>query len=373
MRGRVLLPLCGMLAGSALLAAIDACTIVNGLTVPEDAAATIDSGRDVALETGPIDPCDHARPPPRPSGADQPGNQTITIVARRFGIGTGDAGVPPGFDLDNACSCPPTVADTCVGRKDHCDSIGGRDNATGSLFNTLVGAPTSNKLDFEERVNSGIRAGKNTILVRVTGFNGTADDPDVLVSVYASLGLLDGAGDYVTPQFTETEQWALDDRQFPVTPSVPKATTTGYVARGKLVASLDITLDLSDSFSIALTGSTMQADVSLTGNGGKPTITGGVLAGRWPVSDVLRVAGRVQLEDGGSRVCENPLAYATIKDIACQEADLVADRNRDKTGAACDSLSAAIVFEAAPASLGPVRAATPADDCPDTGPDDCTK
>ena len=154
---------------------------------------------------------------------------------------------------------------------------------------------------------------------------------------------------------------------------MPRATTAGYVARGKLVATLDVTLDLGDSFSVALKGGIVQADISLNGNAGKPTITGGVLAGRWPIADALRVAGRVRLEDGGKLVCENALAYATVKDIICQEADLVADRARDSTGAACDSLSAAILFQAAPASLGPLKTAIVENDCPDAGGDDCTK
>jgi hypothetical protein len=373
MRRQLLVAACGLLAGSAVLVVADACTIVNGLTVPEDAAATIDAG-DAVVESGPIDPCDHARPPPKPSTADLPGDLTITVVARRFGVGSGDAGAPAGFDLDNACSCPPAVAETCVGRKDHCDSVGGRDNATGSLFNALLSFPTAKQLDFEDRVNSAVLAGKNTIMVRVTGFNGTANDPAVVVSVYAALGLLDGAGNYMTPQFTEDERWALDDRQFPITGSVPKATATGYVANGKLVADLpSISIDLSDSFSIALTGGVLQADIALTGNAGKPTITRGVMAGRWPIADILRVAGQVRLEDGGKAVCDTPLAYITIKDQVCQEADIVADRARDKKGAACDALSAAVVFEAAPASLGPIKPSTPATNCPDATPDDCTK
>lgn len=361
-----------LLAGSALLAAVDACTIVNGLEVPPgDAGASGDTL--TTADTAPIDPCDHARPPPKPSGADLPGDQTIVVVAKRFDVGTGDVGAPVGFDLDNACSCP-VVAETCIGRKQHCDNPGGRDNATGSLFNTLLGLPTAIKLDFVERINSSIRMGKNTILIRVTGFNGTSDDPSVIVSVYASLGLLDGAGKYVKPDFKENEQWALDDRQFPLSTSVPNATTLdAYVADGKLVANLAITLDLSDDFSIALTGSTLQGDLSLTGNAGKPTITGGLITGRWPVSDILRVAGKVGLEDGGTPICENAGAYATLKNFVCEETDLVADRARDKTGAACDALSAGIVFEAGPASLGAVKKGTPSNDCPDARPDDCTK
>ena len=370
MRGRGLVVAAALLAGSALLAAVDACTIINGLTVPEDAAQGDGSG-DAAGEAGPIDPCDHARPPPKPSGLDRLGDQTIIVVAKRYIASGADGGVPSGLDLDDSCSCPPAVAETCVGRKDHCDDVGGRDNAAGALFNALLGAPTPQKIDIEERVNGGIRKGKNTILIGVEHYNGTLDDPDVLVSIYASLGLLDGAGNNVAPQFTEDERWALDDRQFVLTATYPRATTTGYVAGGKLVASLDVTIDLSESFSIALTSSTLVADISLAGNGGKPTITRGFFAGRWPISDVLKVAGRVRLEDGGKRLCETPLAYATLKEIACQEADLVADRARDKTGARCSALSMALAFDTAPASKGSVKPASPVDDCPDARPDDC--
>ncbi len=365
--------LCALLAGSSLLVAVDACTIVNGLTVPEDAAAQRETGASDAGSDGPIDPCMHAYPPPKPSAADTPTDLSILVAAKRFTLGTPVGSIPPGLDLDNACSCPPAVPDTCVGKKDHCDAVGGRDNAAGSLFNTLLGAPGPQKIDFEERINSGIRAGRNTILLGVDHFNGTNDDPDVSVSVYATVGLLDGSGNNVAPTFTDADRWALDARQFPVTQTFPRATTQGYVAGGKLVASLDVTLDLNDSFSIALSGSTIVADVALNGPGGKPTITGGLLAGRWPIADLLRVAGEVHLEDGGKRVCDTPLAYLTVKQLACQEADILADRKRDGKGADCDALSAALVFEGAPASKGAVITVTPQVGCPDAAPDDCTK
>ena len=219
--------LCALLAGSSLLVAVDACTIVNGLTVPEDAAAQRETGASDAGSDGPIDPCMHAYPPPKPSAADTPTDLSILVAAKRFTLGTPVGSIPPGLDLDNACSCPPAVPDTCVGKKDHCDAVGGRDNAAGSLFNTLLGAPGPQKIDFDERINSGIRAGRNTILLGVDHFNGTNDDPDVSVSVYATVGLLDGSGNNVAPTFTDADRWALDARQFPVTQTFPRATTQG--------------------------------------------------------------------------------------------------------------------------------------------------
>lgn len=362
----------GLVACSAVLAVFDGCTIVNGLTVPSDAAEE-PRGLDAGSPDG--DTCAHALPPPKPNIPDTPGDRTVVVVAKRFTTGASDILAPVGFDLDNSCSCPPAVAQPCVSRKDHCDLAGGRDNATGRLFNTLLGVPTSQKLDLEERVNNGIRAGKNTILIRVLGYNGTPEDPEVTVQVFATLGYFGGGAGttFVPPRFTADERWALDSRQFTVTPDVPKATTGGYVTGGKLVATLDVTLDLSDNFSVALTGAILQADLAFPGGGGSPTITGGLLAGRWPISDVLRIAGGLRLQDGGKLICETPIAYATIKDLACQEVDLVANRADENKGVACDALSVALLFEAAPASLGEVRTPNPAADCPDAQPDDCTK
>src|SRR6187401_2913831 len=94
MRRKLLVIASALLAGSALLAVIDACTIVNGLTVPAD-AAVIDVA-EAAADTGPFDPCDHARPPLEPLVPDLPGDHTIIVVARSFHLG-GDGGVPYGF------------------------------------------------------------------------------------------------------------------------------------------------------------------------------------------------------------------------------------------------------------------------------------
>src|SRR3954468_17449813 len=103
MKRPLLVAALALLGGSLLLIAIDACTIVNGLTVPEDAATAADVAPDVDVDSAPVDPCAHARIPPPPSTPDLPVEQTIVVVARHFGVATADGGPPAGFDLDNAC------------------------------------------------------------------------------------------------------------------------------------------------------------------------------------------------------------------------------------------------------------------------------
>jgi hypothetical protein len=372
-RSRSFRALLALLTASAALAAIDGCTIINGLTL---------DGPDAAIDAKPAaeggadaDPCMHARPPVRPLGADTPDNQTITVVVNKFVLDARESGGTIGFDLDGTCSCLLDAPETCrrptASGTAHCDTPGGRDNAAGTLFGTFKTLPGDS--DFQARVNDSIAAGKNTLLLRVTGYNGKADDPEVTLSVFASLGLFVGTtNNHATPQFIESEKWSLDSRQFTdLSSDIPKAFARGWVSGGKLVAMLDTTIDLSDSLTITLKGGIVQADIDTTGT--QPTITGGVIAGRWPVTDLLRVVGRLHTQDGGGRLCDNSTAASFVKTQVCGEVDIRADLTTPVTTEICDAVSAALGFEARPATLGDRRMGTPDDPCPNEVPDDCAK
>lgn len=376
-RRRAILVALGLLGSSTGLAVLDACTIVNGLTVPEDAA--------LAGETSPpgdagvdADPCDPARPPPRPQTPDTAANGTIVAVVSRFILTVPPPAIAPGFDLDNTCSCLFGARETCrpasASPTEHCDTAGGRDNAATALFRSFQTLPGATQVDLEKRVNASILMGKNTLLVRVTGFNGTADDPEVTVSLFASLGLYSAASpdDPVPPAFVESERWSLDSRQFTdLSNDIPKTFARGWVAGGKLVALVDTTIDLSDNLMVTLKGGMLQADIDRTG--AKPAITGGTIAGRWPATDMLRVVGRLRTQDGGPRLCENSPARAFIKAQICDQVDITASAAADNTNVVCDALSTGVGFEAKPASLGDRRSGVPDEPCPGEVPDDCAK
>jgi hypothetical protein len=354
-----------LLAASGALCVVDGCTIVNGLVVPHDASATSmgDARSDAAPAADGGDGCDHALPPPRPAVTDTADDLTVIAVARQILLSTPSGTVAVGYDLDDTCSVD-RATETCLGAKPHSDPPRGIDNNAGDLFNLVNG-----RTDLEKRVNDGIVVGKNSLLVRLGGYNGKADDPRVTVSIYASPGLLDGTGQPQPPQFVDTEAWSLDDGQFNAITDLPTATTDGYVANGTVVAFLDVKIALSNDFSLTFDGAVLTAQLDLTGS--KPAITSGVIAGRWPATDILRVVARQRTADGGKALCDDPISYAVAKSIICSDLDIRSDRSSDGKGLACDATSASLRFLGGHASLGSRKAGVPDEPCPTFPSDSC--
>jgi hypothetical protein len=357
--------LLGLLATSGALLAVDGCTIVNGLSVPVDAGPVtiVDGPADAAKDSG--DGCNHAVPPSRPTTPDGPDVTPVVGVAKEILLSTATGAVPVGYDLDEVCTTD-NATETCTGDKPHVDPPGGIDNNGGDLFNLV-----KTRTDVEERVNAGIAQGRTTLLFRISSYNGTANDPNIVFSVYASPGLLDGTGNPMPPKFVESEAWALDDAQFTaLSPDLPTTTTTGYVSGGVVVAFLASTkIGLSSSFAVNLKSAVLTANLDLTGP--KPVMQGGIIAGRWPASDLLHVISRQRTSDAGKALCDDPVNYGVAKAVICADLDIMVDRIADRTGLACNATSASIRFVAAPASLGAKRTTPPDEPCPGFPPDSC--
>jgi hypothetical protein len=359
------LPL-ALLATSAALLAFDGCTIINGLVVPVDAGPATTpptTTPDAALDSG--DGCKHAVPPPRPTAPDTAEQQTVVVVAKQILLATPTGAVPVGYDLDDICTIDKGT-EACLSDKPHTDPAGGIDNNAGDLFTQV-----KSRTDVEQRINDGIALGKGSLLIRISGYNGTPDDANVVVSVYASPGLLDGAGQPQPPTFVETEAWSLDEAQFSaITPDLPITTTTGYVAGGVAVAVLtSVNLSVSNSFGIKLKSAVLTADLDLTGP--KPTMTGGIIAGRWAATDLLQVVARQRTSDAGKALCNDPTNYGIAKAVICADLDIMVDRIADRSGLACNATSASVRFVGAPASLGPKRKTVEDDPCPTFPSDSC--
>jgi hypothetical protein len=364
MSSRALGVLFALLGTSAALLAADGCTIVNGLSVPVDAgpSAVVDAPVD-AKDAG--DGCNHAVPPPRPTTTDGPDVAPVVAVAKRILLSTPTGAVPVGYDLDDVCTTDEAT-ETCTSDKPHLDPPGGIDNNGGDLFNLV-----RTRTDVEQRINDGIALGKTTLLFRVANYNGKPNDPNVIVSVFASPGLLDGAGNSVPPSFVESEAWALDEAQFTqLSPDLPVTTSAGYVSGGVVVAFLSSTsIGVSSTFSVNLKSTVLTIDLDLTG--AKPVMTGGIIAGRWAASDLLRVISRQRTSDAGKALCDDPVSYGIAKSVICADLDIMVDRIADRSGLACNATSASIRFEGAPASLGPKKPAVVDEPCPTFPPDSC--
>lgn len=347
------------LAAGVVFAATEACTIVNGLVadVPDTGTTpTIDAG-DAGPEASPPGPrC--AKPPP-PTGLDDGTDLEVIAIAKEIILATPGSGSPVGFDLDDSCTVEAPLG-TCNSKAPIDDGDGGLDNRAATIFQLV-----NDRTDLQKTVNEGIKAGKNAVLVRLTKYNGKADDPSVAVSIYASPGHYDDAGNNDPPQFLESEQWALDDAQFNPITGLPVATVTGYVSGGKIVAYFSGTIALSSSFSVVIQGGVLVADLDLSGP--KPAISGGVFAGRWPITDILHTVGQQRLSDGGANaLCEpsQQLVFEIAKSQICDNLDIMSDPTRDRQNQRCDALSAGFAFLGGKASLGARKVVTPNEECP---------
>lgn len=368
-----------LMACSGALLMIDGCTIINGLVVPTDAAGKPDApvGEVGVPDSG--DGCDHLYPPPPPPGLDDGTiSLEMVVVMKELKLATQTGAVSVGYDLDGKCTkANVPESQTCLGKKDFADpGERGVDNNGGLVFNNFNSIPGQKKINVEDRANEGILEGKNSLLVRVTGYNGKPDDRSVSVSIYASPGLRDVNGNRKAPEFLETEAWSLARSQFNEALSdLPKATVGGYVANGKVVAELDAaTIGLSASLSLTLTGGVFTGVVDLSKP--KPTMTSGIIAGRWAVTDMLRVIARQRTSDGGQALCDDTSNFDFAKAIICGELDILTDKRSDQKQAApplvnCDAVSVSVSFSTGPASLGPRVDEPPDEPCPGFVAGDC--
>jgi hypothetical protein len=360
-----------LLAGALLGAA--ACTIVNGLTVPEP---TPDGGAGDAQVD--VDPCPHAFPPPEPEAAPVSGDIVFTVVARSVTFAR-DADAGPdaaiGFDLDNTCTCPK--AESCkpfVARNTLCDDERGRDNAMQAL---VAEARDVYGFDIDDNANTSVDKGASGILMQVQNYNGEPDDPDVRVATLVSPGLYTvlpdgGTGPQVTPTFTPADRWAtLPDQVAPRDLVIaPVSTGRGYVKDYTLVVRNDVTLRFRPGMRMTFPDALIVAHITKLQDGSW-SVDRGTVSGRWPVTNVLKVFGAVeQPRNSGNYLCTSPLlanVFAELKKRACEGADIAANAADDNTGAVCDAASGAFSFIAAPASLGPPVVSPDLDPCGDAG------
>jgi hypothetical protein len=328
------------------------------------------------------DPCDHARPPAHPSGADKPDGVDFVVAARTLDFGLAvDAGAPPpmGLDLDGVCTCPPP--ESCLGRvanATHCDEDGGRDNGTGALLRSF--AQISDGIINQESVNKRLERGDYSMLFRVRHYNGQADDPAVEVSTFLSNGVEQPSPDAgVVPKWDGTDRFTIDTGSVfggsgdgGVIPNY--VDTKAYVAGSVLVTTIDqVPLFLGSSglgfFTMRLTNVTFV--LRLVPEGATFRVSEGVAAGRWRTKELLAIMGSVPAPFGPGYICPGTQLYDDAKQLICKNADIAADPKNDRAGMPCEALSIGFLLTASPVVMGSLTAnATSASNC-DAGADDC--
>jgi hypothetical protein len=332
-----------------------------------------------------VDPCPHARPPPRPEAAAATDGGTFQVVAafESIDIGlTADAGAPRppyGYDLDGVCTCPGPPSCTPTNDAD-CDDEVGRDNIAIDLFRGLgVAASTGTS-----QINEGLTTGQYGLLLVIDDYNGEANDPNVTVSYYVSNGDRAADGGIQRPAFTGLDRWTIDPNSLAGTPTdIPSCANNrqcqalfsddqAYVANNEVVANFSgnqIPVAFGDrSFlggatillsSAVIVGTLQKTALATPGFG--YVLTAGTIAGRWSSKDLLSTLATIPdpAVDGGF-LCSNILNYNIIKAAACGAVDISQNPHNDNTPAPCDAVSVGMRFTAGPAQLGGVYRVPPA-------------
>ena len=361
------------------LAFAAACVSLSGLSGGDGAPALLEAGAEAApLEAAaPADPCSHATIPPPPAKDDDPTGQvpTLVLAVRDESVsGTVDGGAPIGFDLDGVCTCFPEMttahggSPSCIapeGGTPACDGDGGVDRQISALLAAYT-VPTG-----------GAATGGRTLLLKITKYNGRANDREVFVGFIASPGIFDstgcpgaddaGASPYL-PTWKGCDLFALDESSVLPGTNEPLSYLPAYVTDHVLVvppAAQPVLFDVGNT-SLVVSGSLLAARLvaldSLLQAIEPPPAVGtlfrmeGTAAGRVRTTDALRAIAKGQAISDGGPLCGFPNFYNSVKrTFICPSADIATSPADDFKNAGCDALSLALAFTADPAQLGDAR------------------
>jgi hypothetical protein len=273
----------------------------------------------------------------------------------RFAVNYGSDGGPPsvgGLDLDHACSREDGTPTSCAESplaSPHKDDGNGVDNAMGWLL-------ANNQIQLD-RVLSPNTDPRITLLLRLTGYNGQANDDKVLVEVFTTAGVepVDDAGTPAEPRWNGTDQWTVSCETFAScdggslsTQVTEVSDTTAYVSGGVLVAANLGFLPAARSFAQQGDGGYLTALINLNDavlvaplkqSDAGVEIHGGILGARWPTAAMIAaIAGVCISPDDSMR-------------FVCPVADLASQAKLDGTGSKCNALSIGMAFDAVPGTI----------------------
>jgi hypothetical protein len=347
---------------------------------------------DAPASDTPAGSCKHRTPPDPPSVKNAGGSIELVVAMSSidFGDSSSDAGMSyrsMGYDLDVKCTCQgegPSCQEAAWATADSCDGPEGQDNSGGGLVAEMTAfVPESGTAKW----NADIQSGKWSVLLRVRGYNGQADDDQVEVAWYVPGplgGLSSGDAGNARPVWDGNDVWPV--RSQCLEPANGDAGTydvnapryvdaKGYVTGSVLVASVPKgTMRITDQFSLLLTGAFLTATVGKNQQG-LWELRDGTLAARWMLSDILGQLAGVQDPVLSQPLCTNSLFYPNIKKKICAYADIYSSVGTPTTE--CDSTTLGARFQALQAKLGGVLHIPPEPSkCSgqnDPGKDSCAK
>jgi hypothetical protein len=176
------------------------------------------------------------------------------------------------------------------------------------------------------------------MFLRIDGYNGTADDAVVAVSLVRTLP-------HVQPAWRGTDLWVLAAADHEATPEQPKQLDTrGYVANSVLVARFsNLVFRLPNpgdaSLDVALSRAVVTCRIDPNQAIQPFQARGCVLSGAWHHRDALRALEAYSL-------CPGEAAYAELRSLLCERVDLTAVGGSANP---CDAISFALRFETVPA------------------------
>lgn len=341
-----------MLLAAGILGCTDA-KIVNFLEVDggEDSSADRTSPPDAAPG------CTPRRPPPRPPGDDS-GDERQVFVIRDLSFNDGRAWFDYGLDLDGLCTSRTNPAAECLGPLVE-DGNDGVDNAYAESFR---GALLTALPDLEAMVTREHTAGRFAILVRIDGYNGTADDPQVQASVALTVcgvprsvgaGCMAGAG----PAWDGMDLFFAGDEAFvDGNEDMPRVVDdNAYVTGGRLYLRLPnydnlVISDGTRSLDVGLVDATLIVELGSVDQPGQAVITG-----RWGSSRILQAGQRLGFCPGDA---SDQLYLMFAQNAVDQSADL-REAGAPDPAVPCDAVSMALAGRAYPGLWGGVVPALP--------------
>lgn len=327
-----------------------ACSLLYGFDGFEGAVVVADGGVDSAPDSSERDAsvCASSNGPSPPASADGPDQPPVILAVDELAV-LPTAGVTRGLNLDGLCTCPGPSA--CRTGSPICDADGGVDNAGTILFQQIAAAGAN--ID-DQGLRTGNENGDYAILVRITGWNGTADDPAVSLSVLNGYQLESPK----PPKHDGTDVWRIDQESLPDGNVGIYASNRAWITKGVLVADVPqailkvrVPASPTETQLIRLDLSEMRVLARVVPNDSGFTLEGGLLAGRWPAKNAL---DQVQL----NHICQGGSIYPTVKARVCQALDLPTKSSDDGRDVPCGSVSFGFGFSAKGAKLGGIGTPT---------------
>lgn len=285
-----------------------------------------------------------------------------------------------GFDLDGVCTgftSGPTAYDgggSCLPA--NADDDGGIDNAAPALFRGLPFGYGSKLFDI---VTKQVQNGDRTLLVYLSRYNGTPNDPFVQVQLIPTDRLVSTAcgpdggpsdagqpdGATPTPEWQGCDAWSFAQGRLILTGGQPAPTglQDGYVKDGRLVVGTTSSTQLSlnvGGLAITVTNSFLVANLkpTTTDAGKKLFALEGLVTGRLAPSSLFEGVARAD-----KAFCDPVLLANLVKPTVCSARDIAEFPSQDFREAPCTAISAALKFSALQATIGPAVPGLSIGDC----------